>query len=181
MNELKREFELRNPHLGKVTGTPTWVNRPPSEAQIAAITASGKKPKVAGSIYFLLESRTKVDLALSRGRILLCSSSPTVSRGFPHLRVSQCWGCHKYGHTKARCNVKVPSCVTCAKPLSPSHPTLCSGPVQCINCPGKHRSDSYSCPKQKELALVLASRQKELHLSLDNSSSYPLPYLPPDI
>ncbi|KAJ7679857.1 hypothetical protein B0H17DRAFT_1206361 [Mycena rosella] len=179
MKELKREFELRNPDLGKVIGTPTWVNRPPSESRTAAIVAGGGKPKLAGSVYFLLESRDRVDLALSRGRILLCSSSPAVSRGFPHLRVSQCWGCHKYGHTKARCNVKNPCCGVCAKPLLPDHPFPCSGPVQCLNRPGKHRSDSYSCPKRKELAVSLAARQRELHLSLDKSSSFPLPYANP--
>ncbi|KAK7012423.1 hypothetical protein R3P38DRAFT_2404619, partial [Favolaschia claudopus] len=174
MNQLKREFEVRNPDLGPVTGLPTWVNRPPSEAQSAAISASGRKPKVAGSVYFLLQSRDKVDLALSRGRVVPCSTSPTVERGFPHLRISQCWGCHKYGHTRARCNIKVPSCAVCAKPV-PEHdnPAQCSGPVSCLNCGGKHRADSYSCPKRKELMTKLATRMKELHESLDKSSVYP--------
>ncbi|KAK6987824.1 hypothetical protein R3P38DRAFT_3229982 [Favolaschia claudopus] len=158
MRELKREFELRNPYLGPVTGLPTWVNRPPSEAQAAAISASGRKPKLAGSVYFLLQSRDKVDLALSRGRIVLCSTSPTVARGFPHLRISQCWGCYKYGHTKARCNVK-------------------ARPVACLNCGGKHRADSYSCPKRKELLVTLAGRMKDLHESLDKSSIHPLPFI----
>ncbi|KAK6989044.1 hypothetical protein R3P38DRAFT_3092951, partial [Favolaschia claudopus] len=167
MRELKREFELRNPDLGPVTGLPTWVNRPPSEAQAAAISASGRKPKLAGSVYFLLQSRDKVDLALSRGRIVLCSTSPTVARGFPHLRISQCWGCYKYGHTKARCN-----------PVGDHSPTTpCSGPVACLNCGGKHRADSYSCPKRKELLVTLAGRMKDLHESLDKSSIHPLPFI----
>ncbi|KAK7034822.1 hypothetical protein R3P38DRAFT_2911685, partial [Favolaschia claudopus] len=178
MRELKREFELRNPDLGPVTGLPTWVNRPPSEAQAAAISASGRKPKLAGSVYFLLQSRDKVDLALSRGRIVLCSTSPTVARGFPHLRISQCWGCYKYGHTKARCNVKTPSCAVCAKPVGDHSPTTpCSGPVACLNCGGKHRADSYSCPKRKELLVTLAGRMKDLHESLDKSSIHPLPFI----
>ncbi|KAK7007161.1 hypothetical protein R3P38DRAFT_2793033 [Favolaschia claudopus] len=159
MNQLKREFE----------------------AQSAAILASGRKPKVAGSVYFLLQSRDKVDLALSRGRVVLCSTSPTVERGFPLLRISQCWGCHKYGHTHARCNIKVPSCAVCAKPV-PEHdnPVQCSGPVSCLNCGGKHRADSYACPKCKELITKLATRMKELHESLDKSSVYPLPYMQSD-
>jgi hypothetical protein len=179
MKDLKREFEAKNPDLGKVIGLPTWVNRPPSESQIAAIVASGRKPKVAGSLYFLLESKAKVDLALSRGRILLCSFSPVVSRGFPHLRVSQCWKCFRYGHTKARCNVKQPGCPTCAQPASASHSSPCTGPVVCLNCQGKHRADSYSCPKRKELALSLAARQRELQASLDKTSAFPLPYIRP--
>ncbi|KAK6978308.1 hypothetical protein R3P38DRAFT_2469499, partial [Favolaschia claudopus] len=174
MKDLKREFELCNPDLGPVTGLPTWVNRPPSETQTAAILAGGRKPKVAGSVYFLLQSRDKVELALSRGRVVLCSTSPMVERGFPHLRISQCWGCHKYGHTRARCNVKKPSCIVCASPVSdPSHSASCSGPVSCLNCGGKHRADSYSCPKRRELTLVLAARMKELQESLDKSSIYP--------
>ncbi|KAJ6513529.1 hypothetical protein DFH09DRAFT_1433254 [Mycena vulgaris] len=100
LKDLKREFELKNPGLGKVIGLPTWVNRPPSESQIAAIISSGRKPKDAGSVYFLLESKAKVDLALSRGRILLCSFSPLVSRGFPHLRVSQCRKCYRFPLTR---------------------------------------------------------------------------------
>ncbi|KAK7013451.1 hypothetical protein R3P38DRAFT_2788355 [Favolaschia claudopus] len=178
MRELKREFELCNPDLGPVTGLPTWVNRPPSEAQAAAISASGRKPKLAGSVYFLLQSRDKVDLALSRGRIVLCSTSPTVARGFPHLRISQCWGCYKYGHTKARCNVKAPSCAVCAKPVGDHSPTTpCSGPVACLNCGGKHRADSYSCLKRKELLVTIAGRMKDLHESLDKSSIHPLPFI----
>ncbi|KAJ7872741.1 hypothetical protein B0H13DRAFT_1895252 [Mycena leptocephala] len=39
MKDLKREFEAKNPDLGKVVGLPTWVNRPPSESQIAAMVA----------------------------------------------------------------------------------------------------------------------------------------------
>jgi hypothetical protein len=120
--------------LGNVVGLPTWVNRPPSESQIAATIASGRKPKIAGSLYFLLESKAKVDLALSRGRILLCSLSPVVSRGFPHLRVTQCWKCYKYGPTKARCNVKQPCCPTCAQPACASHSSPCNGPIACVNC-----------------------------------------------
>ncbi|KAJ7802142.1 hypothetical protein B0H14DRAFT_3488762 [Mycena olivaceomarginata] len=161
IKDLKREFEMKNPDLGKVVGLPTWVNRPPSESQIAAIIASGRKPKVAGSIYFLLESKAKVDLALSRGRILLCSFSPVVSRGFPHLRVSQCWKCYRYGHRKARCNVKQPCCPTCAQPPSASHSSPCNGPVR------------------KELALSLVARQRELQASLDKTSAFPLPYIRP--
>ncbi|KAK6996183.1 hypothetical protein R3P38DRAFT_2566278, partial [Favolaschia claudopus] len=131
-----------------------------------------------GSVYFLLQSRDKVDLALSRGRIVLCSTSPTVARGFPHLRISQCWGCYKYGHTKARCNVKAPSCAVCAKPVGDHSPTTpCSGPVACLNCGGKHRADSYSCPKRKELLVTLAGRMKDLHESLDKSSIHPLPFI----
>ncbi|KAJ7939361.1 hypothetical protein B0H13DRAFT_1850663 [Mycena leptocephala] len=129
MKDLKREFEAKNPDLGKVVGLPTWVNRPPSQSQIAAIVASGRKLKVAGSLYFLPESKAKVDLALSHGRILLCSFSPVVSRGFPHFRVSQCWKCFRHGHTRARCNVKQPCCPTCAQPASSSHSLPCTGPV----------------------------------------------------
>ncbi|KAK7059361.1 hypothetical protein R3P38DRAFT_3167708 [Favolaschia claudopus] len=113
---------------------------------------------LAGSVYFLLQSRDKVDLALSRGRI--------------------CWGCYKYGHTKARCNVKAPSCAVCAKPVGDHSPTTpCSGPVACLNCGGKHRADSYSCPKRKELLVTLAGRMKDLHESLDKSSIHPLPFI----
>ncbi|KAK7020879.1 hypothetical protein R3P38DRAFT_3197349 [Favolaschia claudopus] len=177
MRELKREFELRNPDLGPVTGLPTWVNRPPSEAQAAAISASGRKPKLAGSVYFLLQSRDKVDLALSRGRIVLCSTSPTVARGFPHLRISQCWGCYKYGHTKARCNVKTPSCAVCAKPVGDHSPTTpCSGPVACLAA-ASIALIRIRVPKRKELLVTLAGRMKDLHESLDKSSIHPLPFI----
>ncbi|KAJ7855814.1 hypothetical protein B0H13DRAFT_2357655 [Mycena leptocephala] len=82
-DELKREFEERNPSLGLVVGTPTWVNKPPSEARAAA----GRKPPRAGSLFIRLQSRDMVDKAVAGGRVVLAGTAPAVGRGFPHLRV----------------------------------------------------------------------------------------------
>ncbi|KAJ7731748.1 hypothetical protein B0H16DRAFT_1772486 [Mycena metata] len=90
VNILAKEFSERYPELGPVVGSPTWVNNPPSEVQISATLSSGRKPRTAGSIFVRLASREKVDLAVSLGRLRLAGSAPTVSRGFPHLRVTQC-------------------------------------------------------------------------------------------
>ncbi|KAJ6485603.1 hypothetical protein C8R45DRAFT_930708 [Mycena sanguinolenta] len=48
---LARELEECHPELGPVVGTPTWVNKPPSDAQTSATIAAGKKPRTAGLIF----------------------------------------------------------------------------------------------------------------------------------
>ncbi|KAJ7677662.1 hypothetical protein B0H17DRAFT_1236198 [Mycena rosella] len=113
------EFTERNPQLGPVVGTPAWVNKPPSEAQIAAEVSASRKPRVAGSLFIRLESRSKVDQAVAGRCIILSGSAPTVVCGFPHLRVTQCWGCLKFGHTKVRCSAKecrIPAHCICPRP-----------------------------------------------------------------
>ncbi|KAJ7465275.1 hypothetical protein FB451DRAFT_433460 [Mycena latifolia] len=62
LEELGREFEERNAHLGPVGGV-SWVNKPPSEAKVAAMAASGKKPPKAGSLFIRLRSCDMVDLS----------------------------------------------------------------------------------------------------------------------
>ncbi|KAJ6455325.1 Endonuclease/exonuclease/phosphatase [Mycena vitilis] len=71
-------------------------------------------PHAAGSVFIRLESRAKVDLAVSFGRLRLAGSTPTVVRGFPHLRVTLCWGCLKFGHIKAKCT-KETKCGGCGE------------------------------------------------------------------
>ncbi|KAJ7854473.1 hypothetical protein B0H13DRAFT_2358486 [Mycena leptocephala] len=87
LDDLKREFEERNPSLGKVVGTPRWVNKPLSEARVAALAAAGRSPPKAGSLFIQLESRELVDRAVASGRVVLAGTAPAVGRGFPHLRV----------------------------------------------------------------------------------------------
>ncbi|KAJ7443787.1 hypothetical protein B0H11DRAFT_1931454 [Mycena galericulata] len=65
MDDLKRELQERNPLIGPVLGTPTWVNSPDSEAKIASKIAAGVRPRLAGSVFFRLESREKVDIAVA--------------------------------------------------------------------------------------------------------------------
>ncbi|KAJ7047959.1 hypothetical protein C8F04DRAFT_1172421 [Mycena alexandri] len=100
LNELKREFELRNPDLGKVTGTPTLT---------------------CCNIFLLFPEAFPTSKSANAGAV--------TSTGTPRHNAM----------SKIR------------------------RPVQCLNCPGKHRSDSYCCPKWKELAATLAARQAELH------------------
>lgn len=83
---------------------------------IAAEIPAGNKPRLAGSVFFRLESREKVDIAVAQRRLVLAGSAPTVGRGFPHLRVTQCWGFLKVGHVKARCAVKDMKCGGCGEP-----------------------------------------------------------------
>lgn len=169
-----REFEQLNPELGKVVGTPVWVNKPPSESKIASLLASGQKPKKAGSVYFRLQSTAMVDLAVSKERIKLCHTFPTVTRGFPHLRVVQCWGCLRYGHTKSRCSAKSTRCANCGE--NGDH-VKCGVKSKCVNCKGSHRADSFLCPKRKELALQLAEKARLLCLDLNSKSSVAPPRL----
>jgi hypothetical protein len=122
LEALAKELSERYPELGPVVGKPTWVNAPPSDAQISATLAAGKKPRTAGSVMLRLSFQAKVDVAISLGRLRLAGSAPTVVCGFPHLRVSQCWGCYKFGHIKARCTVKIPKCGGCG---NAAHGTTC--------------------------------------------------------
>ncbi|KAJ6447968.1 hypothetical protein C8R45DRAFT_800208, partial [Mycena sanguinolenta] len=101
--------------------------------------ATGRKPRTAGSIVFRLESRAKADLAVSLGCVHLAGSAPVVSRSFPHLRVRQCWGCHKFGHVKSKCTVKEVKCGRCGLA---EHGAVCSAKPCCLNCGGEHRADA---------------------------------------
>jgi hypothetical protein len=176
---LAKELAERYPELGPVVGRPVWVNLPPSEAQVSAALAAGKKPRTAGSIILRLTSRAKVDIAVSLGRLRLAGSAPTVVRGFPHLRISQCWGCYKFGHIKARCTVKVPKCGGCGEA---AHSASCVSKPVCLNCGGDHRADAFSCPTRKRVAESLRNRAVELTAHLNATSSVlpttPAPRLP---
>jgi hypothetical protein len=168
LEDLKKEFEERNPALGSVVGTPTWVNRPPSEAKIAAMAAAGRKPPKAGSLFIRLESRELVDHAVATGHVVLAGMAPAVGRGFPHLRVVQCWGCYRFGHTRARCSVTAARCGGCGKD---AHGAVCAEKPSCVNCGGLHRSDSLSCLSRKRIAEQLRQRAADVCRSLDEQSS----------
>ncbi|KAJ7216489.1 hypothetical protein GGX14DRAFT_562049 [Mycena pura] len=174
LDELRREFEERNPQLGRVVGMPTWVNKPPSEARAAAIAASGRKPPRAGSLFIRLENRGMVDKAVAGQRVILAGTAPAVGRGFPHLRVVQCWGCLKFGHTRARCSVTEPRCAGCGQD---SHGVVCSEKPCCVNCGGAHRADNFICPSRKRVAEHLRARAADLCEMLDAQS--PFTMLPP--
>ncbi|KAJ7761782.1 hypothetical protein B0H16DRAFT_1809983 [Mycena metata] len=168
LDSTAREFEERNPELGQVLSA-TWVNRPPTESKIAAIAARGLKPPTAGSIYIRLQSRDAVDRAMAAGRVILGGMAPMVQRGFPHLRVCQCWGCHKFGHTQSRCGVKTQRCGGCGKD---AHGPVCAEKPNCINCGEVHRSDSLSCPARKRIAAQLNQRAADICRALDEASVY---------
>ncbi|KAJ6505701.1 hypothetical protein C8R47DRAFT_1243578 [Mycena vitilis] len=150
LTRLASELMERYPELGPVVGTAVWVNKPPNEAQISATLSTGGKPRTAGSVFIRLESREKVDVAVSLGRLRLAGSVPTVARGFPHLRVVQCWGCLKLGHIRARCKVKETKCGGCGEK---SHGAVCT---------------------RKDKAAALRQRAMELTTYLNSTSSIPL-------
>ncbi|KAJ7016450.1 hypothetical protein C8F04DRAFT_1281445 [Mycena alexandri] len=120
--EVCKEFEERNPDLGKVNGW-RWVNPPPSEGRISALRGLGRKPPTAGSMVLRLESRERVDVAVMRGRVIMAGGARQVSRAFPHLKPVQCWGCYRYNHTRARCREKTTTCGGCG---GASHGVGCS-------------------------------------------------------
>ncbi|KAJ7936964.1 hypothetical protein B0H13DRAFT_2303286 [Mycena leptocephala] len=168
LNETARNFEERNPALGKVLSI-SWVNRPPSEAKIAATVARGQKPPMAGSLFVRLQSRECVDRAVAVGRVILVGMAPTVQRGFPHLRICQCWGCLKFGHTCSRCGVKAERCGGCGKG---AHGPICTEKPHCINCGEAHRSDSMSCLTRKRIVAELNKRAADICRVLDEASTF---------
>ncbi|KAJ6567491.1 hypothetical protein B0H10DRAFT_2358205, partial [Mycena sp. CBHHK59/15] len=129
LNILATELVERYPELGPVVGTPTSTQR-----------GAGFCRRSAGSVFIRLESREKVDLAISLGCLRLAGSAPTVARGFPHLRVTQCWGCMKFGHVKARCSVKETQCGGCGEK---AHGAVGPSKPKCLNCGGDHRADTF--------------------------------------
>ncbi|KAJ7017521.1 hypothetical protein C8F04DRAFT_1279248 [Mycena alexandri] len=167
LDSTAREFEERNPALGKVLSV-TWVNRPPSVEKVAAIAARGLKPPTAGSLFIRLQSRDLVDRAVAAGRVVLGGMAPMVQRGFPHLRVCQCWGCLKFGHTRSRCGVKTERCGGCGKDTH----GICTDKPTCINCGETHRSDTLSCPARKRIAAQLNQRAADICRALDEASIY---------
>lgn len=173
LEELAHGFEERNPQFGPVVSI-SWVNKPPSEAKAAAMSAAGKKPPKAGSLFIRLQSREMVDKAVAVGRVILAGTAPTVGRGFPHLRVVQCWGCLKYGHTRDRCSTAA-KCGGCGKD---NHGVTCAEKPVCVNCGGLHRADSFACPARKRIAEDLRLRAAALCKVLDSQSRYNKPLSP---
>ncbi|KAJ7089131.1 hypothetical protein C8R44DRAFT_892507 [Mycena epipterygia] len=168
--ELAKELTERYPELGPVVGEPIWVNKPPSATQASAILAAGGKPRTAGSVFIRLQSREKVDFEVSLCRLRLAGSAPTVVRGFPHLRVTQCWGCLKFGHIKAKCSSKEGKCGGCGET---AHGAVCPSKPKCLNCGGDHRADAFSCPTRKRITEALRLRAIELTEYLNTTSSFP--------
>ncbi|KAJ7768216.1 hypothetical protein B0H16DRAFT_1716239 [Mycena metata] len=168
---ITHTFEKENPELGKVVGVATWVNKPPSEAKIAAMAARNRKPPKAGSLLIRLATKELVDLAVSKPHVVLGGTTIAVGRGFPHLRVCQCWNCFKYWHTRSRCT-SAPQCGGCGKA---AHGVVCSEKPVCINCGGDHRADSFICPTRKRIAADLQQQVAELYRMLDETSIYRQP------
>ncbi|KAJ7030555.1 hypothetical protein C8F04DRAFT_1263855 [Mycena alexandri] len=137
--------------------------------KIASIAGRGHKPPTAGSLFIRLQSREFVDRAVAVGRVILVGMAPTVQRGFPHLRVRQCWGCLKFGHSRAQCGVKTERCGGCGKGV---HGLGCAEKPNCINCGEAHRSDSYACPTRKRIAVQLNQRAADICCALDEASIY---------
>ncbi|KAJ7720159.1 hypothetical protein B0H16DRAFT_1738941 [Mycena metata] len=165
---ITRKFEQENPKLGKVVGTATWVNKPPSEAKVAAMAARGRRPPKAGSLFIRLGSKELVDLAVSKPHVVLGGTMVSVGRGFPHLRICQCWNCHKYRHMRSRCT----STLTCAGCGKEAHGPVCKEKPVCINCKRDHRADSFMCPTRKSIAANLQQQAFDLYRMLDETSKY---------
>ncbi|KAJ7739394.1 hypothetical protein B0H16DRAFT_1324994 [Mycena metata] len=106
------------------------------------------------------------------GRVVLAGGVRQVSRVFPHLKPVQCWGCYRYGHTRARCRETLASCGGCGGAF---HGIVCAETLTCVNCGGAHRADNPVCPRRKEIAEGLRQRAADLCRALDENSSY----LPP--
>ncbi|KAJ7058634.1 hypothetical protein C8F01DRAFT_1255783 [Mycena amicta] len=62
LEEIALELNERYPQLGPVVGLPVWVNKPPSEAQIASTRSAGGKPRTAGSIWCLVRKAKATEL-----------------------------------------------------------------------------------------------------------------------
>ncbi|KAJ7433286.1 hypothetical protein B0H11DRAFT_2259557 [Mycena galericulata] len=102
-----------------------------------------------GLLFIRLEDRGMVDKAVAGKWVILAGTAPAVGRGFPHLRIVQCWGCLKFGHTRVRCSVTEPRCAGCGKD---AHGVVCPEKPSCINCGGAHRADNFICPSRKWIA-----------------------------
>ncbi|KAJ7080674.1 hypothetical protein C8R44DRAFT_862807 [Mycena epipterygia] len=170
LSALVKELEEQYPDLGPVVGEPTWVNKPPSETHASAIIATGGKPRMAGSVFIRLQPHEKVDFAVSLRQLRLAGSAPTVVRAFPHLRVTQSWGCFKFGHVKAKCLVKETKCGSCGET---AHGAIFTSKPKCLNCGGEHRADAFSCPARKRVAESLCLRAIDLTEHLNATSSVP--------
>ncbi|KAJ7749223.1 hypothetical protein B0H16DRAFT_1847430 [Mycena metata] len=79
LDALAAELMERYPQLGVVVGSPVWVNKPPSEAQISAGLSTASKPRMAGSVFVRLELCEKVDLPVSSSCIFVLPSAGAVS------------------------------------------------------------------------------------------------------
>ncbi|KAJ7141411.1 hypothetical protein C8R44DRAFT_246111 [Mycena epipterygia] len=162
--EIGREFMKLNPQYGPIVGLPTWMNKPPNEAKVAAMIASGQTVPTAGSLLIRLQGQM-VEQAVADGGIALADSTFAVTRGFPHLRIIQCWRCFQYGHHGTRCNAKA-RCGRCGK----AEHGVCSDPPTCANCRGAHRSGSKACPYRQRIAGQLRQQISDANRMLDLQS-----------
>ncbi|KAJ7152595.1 hypothetical protein C8R43DRAFT_1127060 [Mycena crocata] len=182
LEEIKDDLEQGNPSLGKVVSPLMWVNKPPSEARISAIVASGRTPPTAGSLFVRLQSRDMVDRAILRKRVVLAGAAPVVDRGYPNLKTVLCWRCYKFGHTRNRCGAAEARCGGCGKK---EHGAVCLEKPSCINCDGTHRADSFACPARKRITQHLRERAIETTRRLNEEmltrlSTTPIPPLNPN-
>ncbi|KAJ6545051.1 hypothetical protein DFH09DRAFT_1088253 [Mycena vulgaris] len=142
LDEIAREFEARNNQLGTVVGSPTWVNRPPSEAMIAAVAAAGKKLR-GGASFSLVQP-------------------PRWSEG------SRTCALHNAG-VASNLGIQKHSLQASHAPVRGAANSRTVPPAN--NCGGEHRADSFICPTRKRIAEHLRLRAVSLAKELDASSS----------
>ncbi|KAJ7141398.1 hypothetical protein C8R44DRAFT_867021 [Mycena epipterygia] len=161
--ETGREFMKLNPQYGPIVGLPTWMNKPPNAAKVAAMDASTLP--TTNSLFIRLQSGQMVEQAVADGRVALADSTFAVQRGFPQLRVIQCLRCFQYGHYQKQCNARA-RCGRCGKAAH----GVCSDPPICIHCSASHRSDSKRCPYREQIVGQLREQIFHTNRMLDAQS-----------
>ena len=83
-----------------------------------------------------------------------------VEKYAPHLRITQCYKCHKYGHHAQHCRSKL----KCGKCSSEEHITSeCPSPIaKCLGCNGEHAAWDSTCPAREEEIKRLSNIRKTI-------------------
>ena len=104
------------------------------------------KPTAHQSIVLFTEEAEAADRCIEHG-FLIEKQILKTEKYAPHLHITQCYKCHRYGHRAAKCRQKE-QCGKCADEHSTTDCT--SEKLKCINCKGNYEAWHIECPARSQ-------------------------------
>jgi hypothetical protein len=146
-DDVKNEWETQNAS-SKVTIT-----------HIKPLRKARKRhrPTAHQSIVVFTENAEAADQCIKHG-FAVEKQILKAERYAPHLHITQCYKCHKYGHRAANCKKKE-KCGKCADNHTTAECT--SETIKCVNCDGPHEAWHVECLARTTEAKRLAGLRME--------------------
>jgi hypothetical protein len=108
------------------------------------------------SIIIFTNDAEAADACINSGIIINYRRFPA-EKYCPQLKLTQCYKCHKYGHTASKCKAEKATCGFCASQEHATNECLTKDSPHCINCKEHHPAWSPTCKYRDEEGKRLAA------------------------